>query len=82
MSSQDPKFAVRYQMVMSALSKGICPTMRDFQCSRNTVRLWVRRYQQEGLAGPHQIPPTKPRPRSSSRSSRLATPSPALAPGA
>jgi hypothetical protein len=67
MSSQDPKFAVRYQMVMSALSKGIRPTMRDFRCSRNTVRLWLRRYQQQGLAGleersraPHHIPHKTP----------------------
>ena len=67
MSSQDPKFAVRYQMVMSALRKGIRPTMRDFQCSRNTVRLWLRRYQQQGLAGleersraPHHIPHKTP----------------------
>ena len=67
MSSQDPKFAVRYQMVMSALSKGIRPTMRDFQCSRNTVRLWLRRYQEQGLAGleersraPHHIPHKTP----------------------
>jgi transposase-like protein len=67
MSSQDPKFAVRYQMVMSALSKGIRPTMRDFRCSRNTVRLWLRRYQEQGLAGleersraPHHIPPQNP----------------------
>jgi transposase len=67
MSSQDPKFAVRYQMVMSALSKGIRPTMRDFRCSRNTVRLWLRRYQEQGLAGleersraPHHIPHKTP----------------------
>jgi hypothetical protein len=88
MSSQDPKFAVRYQMVMSALSKGIRPTMRDFRCSRNTVRLWLRRYQSrvwpdwKSAPAPRTTSPTKPRPRSSSRSSRLATPSPALAPGA
>jgi transposase len=67
MSSQDPKFAVRYQMVMSALSKGIRPTMREFRCSRNTVRLWLRRYEQQGLAGleersraPHHIPHKTP----------------------
>jgi len=51
MRSQDPKFAVRYQMVLSALSQGIRRTMRAFQCSRNTVRLWLRRYQEQGLAG-------------------------------
>jgi transposase len=67
MSSPDPKFAVRYQMVMSALSKGIRPTMREFRCSRNTVRLWLRRYQEQGLAGleersraPHHIPHKTP----------------------
>ena len=42
--------------------------MRAFRCSRNTVRLWLRRYQQQGLAGleersralhyiPHKAPP-------------------------
>ena len=30
MRSQDPKFAVRYQIVLSALSQGIRPTMRAF----------------------------------------------------
>ena len=62
MRSSDPKFAVRYQIVLSALSKGIRPTMRAFRCSRHTVRLWLRRYQEEDLAGleersraPHHI---------------------------
>jgi transposase len=67
MRSQDPQFALRYQIVLSALSKGIRPTMRAFRCSRNTVRLWLRRYQEQGLAGlqersraPHHIPHKAP----------------------
>jgi len=91
MRSQDPKFAVRYQIVLSALSKGIRPTMRAFRCSRHTVRLWLRRYQEQGLAGleersraphhiPHKTPPEveRPAPTSRDRCSRPATPSPAL----
>jgi hypothetical protein len=87
-SSQDPKFAVRYQMVMSALSKGIRPTMRDFRCSRNTVRLWLRRYQQQGLAGleersraPHHIPHKTP-PEVEQQVVEARDAIPALAPGA
>ena len=49
--SQDPRFAVRYPMVLRALSQGNRPTLRTVPCSRNTVRLWLRRYQQQGLAG-------------------------------
>lgn len=60
-------FAARMGMVRSALEGGIKATARLYQVSRNTVRLWLRRYQASGVAGmvdkshaphrcPHQIP--------------------------
>jgi len=66
--SQNPSFDLRYRLVQTALARGIRATSRLFGCSRNTVRLWLRRYQQEGKPGlnersraphhiPHQTPP-------------------------
>jgi len=66
--SQNPSFDLRYRLVQTALERGIRATSRLFGCSRNTVRLWLRRYQQEGKPGlkersraphhiPHQTPP-------------------------
>ena len=33
------------------MANGIRETAKAFMCSRNTVRLWVRRYKKEGLDG-------------------------------
>jgi transposase-like protein len=46
--SQNPSFDLRYRLVQTALARGIRVPSRLFGCSRNTVRLWLRRYQQEG----------------------------------
>ncbi len=63
MRSKNPKFHLRYRLVMSALAEGIRAAARRFACSCNTVRKWLRRYQEQGLAGleersraPHHIP--------------------------
>jgi transposase-like protein len=57
------KYETRHHMVMLARKSGIKPTARCFAVSRNTVRKWLRRYQQTHVAGlseqsraPHHIP--------------------------
>ena len=65
--SHNPSFDLRYRMVQAALQQGIRAASRSFQCSRNTVRQWLRRYQEEGKPGlqersraPHRIPHKTP----------------------
>ncbi len=65
--SPHPSFVYRYRMVLTAEQHGIRQAARDFQCSRNTVRKWLRRYREEGKAGleersraPHHIPHKTP----------------------
>ena len=45
------RFEFRLEMVRFALEHGIREGRRVYGCSRNTVRLWVRRYQAEGAGG-------------------------------
>ena len=54
---------LRYRIVLSAQQIGIRATAAAFHCSRNTVRKWLRRFQQHGKPGlrghsrqPHRIP--------------------------
>lgn len=61
--SKDKQFSSRKSIVLEALKKGIKPTARRFNMSKNTVRIWVRRFQSEGndglmdrRSGPKQIP--------------------------
>ena len=56
-------FSVRKEVVLEALEEGIKPTAKRFNMSKNTVRLWVRRFQAEGndglldrRSGPKHIP--------------------------
>jgi len=42
----DPKYFLRLQVVLHAGRQGIRAAARTFACSRNTVRLWLRRFQQ------------------------------------
>ena len=56
-------FTIRKAVVQEALEKGIKPTARRYQMSKNTVRLWLRRFQEEGndglldrRSGPNYIP--------------------------
>ena len=62
---KDPrlKYETRYHMVVQADASGIKPTARYYGVSRNTVRKWLRRYQQNHVSGlleqsraPHHIP--------------------------
>jgi transposase len=60
---KDKHFTIRKAVAQEAMEKGIKPTARRFGVSKNTVKLWLRRYQKEGndglmdrRAGPHNIP--------------------------
>ena len=44
----DHKYFLRLQLVLHARSHGIHAAARAFGCSRNTVRLWLRRWEQGG----------------------------------
>lgn len=48
---EESKFALRLELVRYAERHGIRESARVFRCSRNTVRLWLRRYEAEGLGG-------------------------------
>jgi len=54
---KDPKlkYETRYNIVMTALQQGIKPTARFFGISKNTVRKWLRRYQQSQVAGLEEL---------------------------
>lgn len=49
--SKNISFDYRLQLVLHARTHGIKPTARAFQCSVNTVRLWLRRFNEQGLSG-------------------------------
>ena len=53
MKSKDAafRFGIRRTMVLEALEKGIKPTARAFKATVKTVRKWVKRYREKGLAG-------------------------------
>ena len=46
------KIDARLHMVRYAQREGIREAARVFGASRNTVRLWLRRYEREGISGP------------------------------
>jgi len=50
---KDPKlkYEVRHSLVQMALSQGIKAATRFYRVSRNTVRKWLRRYQESRVAG-------------------------------
>ena len=50
-SSKEKCFTLRKSVVISALKHGIKPTARKYNMSKNTVRLWLRRFQSEGNNG-------------------------------
>ena len=66
---KEKRFSIRKSIVLEALEKGIKPTARRLNMSKNTVRLWLRRFQQEGndglldrRSGPKHIPHKTPAP--------------------
>ncbi len=56
MKGKADKFDLRLRMVKHALVYGVKPTARVFDTRPKTVRKWLRRYQQEGLAGLNELP--------------------------
>jgi transposase len=66
--TEGSRFEFRLELVRYALEHGVREAARAFRCSRNTVRLWVRRYGAEGAGGlversraPKRIPHKTPR---------------------
>jgi transposase len=60
---KDACFQFRLRLVRHAQEYGVRATAKAYLCSRNTVRLWLRRYEAEGVRGleehsraPHRIP--------------------------
>ena len=60
--SKDKKH-LRLKMVQRALEIGIKPTAREFKADKNTVKLWVHRWEENGYEGledvsrrPHHSP--------------------------
>ncbi len=61
--ADDPQFSQRHNLVACALKDGIKAATRLYECSRNTVRKWLRRYQDQRNQGllahsraPHSCP--------------------------
>jgi transposase len=50
-TGKEKHFTMRKAVVQEALAKGVKPTARRFGMSKNTVRLWMRRFQAEGNDG-------------------------------
>lgn len=50
-TSKVHRLSVKQQIVRYAQEHGIKPSTRKFAASRNSIRTWLRRYQQEGIRG-------------------------------
>ena len=50
-SSTNKKFSVKQDIVRYAQQKGNKPAAKRFGCSKNTVKLWRRRYETNGIRG-------------------------------
>lgn len=66
--SSAKRFELRMRMVLFAQREGIRSATRFFRTTRNTVRTWLRRYQEQGVSGladqsraPKRIPHKTPR---------------------
>ena len=62
-TSKDKRFTIRKVVVQEALDKGIKPTARRFNMSKNTIKTLIRRFRAEGndglldrRSGPKRIP--------------------------
>jgi len=56
MPNKADKYDLRLRMVKYAIKNGIKPAARLFATTPKTVRKWLRRYQQERLAGLNELP--------------------------
>lgn len=50
-TSKEHRLRVKQQVVRHAQAYGIKPSVRKFAIHRNTIRSWLRRYQEEGISG-------------------------------
>ena len=50
-SSKEHRLSVKQQVVRYAQVHGIKPSKRKFGIHRNTIRTWLRRYEEEGING-------------------------------
>jgi transposase len=62
-NSKNHKYDLRLHMVRFAIKHGIHAAVREYGCSRNTVRKWLRQFEDDGLEGlkeqsraPHSCP--------------------------
>ena len=56
MKGKADKYDLRLRMVNCARQHGVKPTARLFDTTAKTVRKWLRRYEQERLAGLNELP--------------------------
>jgi transposase len=56
MKAKADKFDLRLKMVRYAIDYGIKPAAKAFAATPKTVKKWLRRYQQERLAGLNELP--------------------------
>ena len=49
--AKSQEFVLRFELISYASDHGIKAASRTFDCSRNTVRKWLRRYGDEGKSG-------------------------------
>lgn len=56
MPDKSDKYDLRLRIVTHALREGVKPTARLFDTTPKTVRKWLKRYQQERLAGLNELP--------------------------
>lgn len=50
-TSKEHRLSVKQQVVRYAQANGIKPSARKFAIHRNTIRTWLRRYEEEGING-------------------------------
>jgi len=62
-AGKEKYFSIRKSIVLEALKNGIKPTAEKYNMSKNSIRLWMRRFQKEGndglidrRNGPNNIP--------------------------
>ena len=51
LTGKEKYFSLRKSIALEAQKNGIKPTARKFHMSKNTVRLWFRRFHSEGNDG-------------------------------
>jgi transposase len=50
-TSKEHRLHIKQQVVRYAQVHGVKPSVRKFAISRNTIRRWLKNYQQEGIKG-------------------------------